>query len=104
MFLKHQSRESSDTNDVCDVTDVCYFSLPYFGPQSEKLKKEIVSYFEKYFNNLNVKIVFTNKFTICLFFNFKDILSLSILSSIVYNYICERCSSSYVGETSRNLN
>ena len=102
-FLKQQSRANIDTNDVGDVTDVCYFSLPYFGPQSEKLKKEILSAFDKYFVNLNAKIVFTNKFTIGSFFNFKDKLPFGMLSSIVYNYCCERCSSSYVGATSRNL-
>ena len=80
IFLKQQSRANIDTNDVGDVTDVCYFSLPYFGPQSDKLKKEILSSFDKYFVNLNVKIVFTNKFTIGSFFLISKINFLSVCS------------------------
>ena len=80
-----------------------YLTFPYFGPNSEKLKQDIIKVVHKYFLNVNVKIILVNKFTIGSFFNFKDRLPLSMLSSAVYKFSCEKCSSDYVGMTSRNL-
>ena len=80
-----------------------YFCFQYFGPQSEKLRAELQNLFTKYFPTLNIKLIFTNKFTISSFFRFKDSLPPMSRSSVVYKYGCPLCGDQYVGSTSRTL-
>ena len=80
-----------------------YIVLPYFGPQSDKLRTEISTILHKYFNSVDFKFISLNKLTIGNFFNYKDRLPRAMLSSIIYKFSCEQCSSSYVGMTSRNF-
>ena len=80
-----------------------YIVLSYFGPQSDKLKLEVSEILKKYFTAVNFKIISLYKSTIGQFFNFKDKLARAMLSSIIYSFSCERCSSNYVGMTSRNF-
>ena len=60
-----------------------YFRFQYFGPQSEKLRAELQNLFTKYFPTINIKLIFTNKFTISSFFWFKDSLPPMSRSSVV---------------------
>ena len=48
-----------------------YFSFPYFGSQSEKLKEELCALIGKYILNAEYKIVLVNKFTVCSFLTIK---------------------------------
>ena len=79
------------------TTDNCtnfFFSLPYFGKQSQKLKIELTELLTSYFSDFKFNIVLINK----------DRLPLRMRSSIVYEWCCPRdCGSGYVGSTSRNL-
>ena len=80
-----------------------YFSLPYFGFQSEKLKKELDILISKFYIHLDVKIVLSNKFTVGSFFKFKDNLPKNMCSSLVYKFSCVHSTSEYVGSTTRAL-
>ena len=80
-----------------------YFSLPYFGHQSEKLRLELLNLLSKHFTHIDFKIVLVNKFSIGSLFNFKDKLSKGMLTSIVYRHCCAKCASDYVGSTTRTL-
>ena len=80
-----------------------FISLPYFGPQSEKLKKELESLLIKFFVHIDFHIVLVNKFTVGSLFTFKDILPKCIRSSVVYKFSCAQCASEYVGSTARTL-
>ena len=81
-----------------------HFVFPYFGPQSDKLKRYLLSVLNKYYTYLDFKLITNNKFTIGYLFNFKDKLPKSIRSSIVYMYSCAQCEcASYVGSTKRNF-
>jgi hypothetical protein len=80
-----------------------YFVLPFFGTQSEKLKKDLVSLLSKYFPQIEFKVILVNKYKIGSIFNFKDRLPKSMLSSIIYKHCCARCASEYVGSTTRAL-
>ena len=93
-----------DKNPVPEVeTNKIYSILPYFGPQSFKLRKDLAIVFEKYIPNYDLKLVFVNRFTIGSYFNYKDKIPKSLRASLVYQFSCERCSSRYVGSTCRNL-
>ena len=79
-----------------------YLSLPYFGKHSEKLKDEIVSLIDKFFPQIDLKLVMPNKNSIGSLFRFKDRLPLKMLSSLVYKYSCAQCASgTCVGPTTR---
>ena len=41
-----------------------YVKLPFFGPQSDKMKQEIMSIVHKSYKHLNIKIVLVNNFKI----------------------------------------
>ena len=89
------------------TTDNCaklFFSLPYYGKQSQKLKIELTELLTSYFSDFKFNIVLINNNTIGKNFPYKDRLPLRMRSSIVYEWCCPRdCGSGYVGSTSRNL-
>ena len=95
--------ESSIDSTLQIPVQTKYFCFQYFGPQSEKLKIELQTLFTKFFPTLNIKLIFTNKFTISSFFRFKDSLPPMSRSSVVYKYGCPLCGDQYVGSTSRTL-
>ena len=78
-----------------------FISLPYFGLQVEKLKLELTSLLNKYFENITFKIVLGNKQIICWLFQYKDTLDKGIASAVVYKYCCPKCGAHYVGSTCR---
>jgi len=80
-----------------------FFSLPFFGNQSEKLKYELHHILTKHFSRVDFKIILVNKFRIGNFFNYKDKLPVELRNSVVYKYCCAKCASSYIGSTVRNL-
>ena len=83
--------------------DNVFISLPYFGLQSEKLKLELTSLLNKYFENIKFKTVLVNKQTIGGLFQYKDILDKGMASAVVYKYCCPKCGAHYVGSTCRRL-
>ena len=82
---------------------IVYCVLPYFGSQSEKLKKDVLVLLEKYFSNVNFNLILVNNFRIANLFSFKDKLPISMRSSLVYEFSCSRCESMYIGSTTRTL-
>ena len=80
-----------------------YAAIPYFGSQSEKLKKELLSIISQFFPQLDFRIALTNRTTIGSFFRFKDRLPLELRSNVVYSYSCAQCASgTYIGSTVRS--
>ena len=57
----------------------------------------------KYFSDFRVRIIFVNPLTTGSIFCYKDRLPKASRSSIVYQYSCSRCESTYVGSTLRTL-
>ena len=80
-----------------------YFVLPYFGAESEKLKREIVDLLSKVYPFLKLKIVLVNPFSVGAFFRYKGRLPKGCQSTVVYKFSCASCGASYVGSTMRNL-
>ena len=80
-----------------------YFSLPFFGPQSEKMRKELLTLLTRSFPNVKFICSLTNSNNISKFFNHKDKLPKYLRASVVYKYVCPRCGSLYVGSSSRTL-
>ena len=69
---------------------VRYYVFPYFGPQSDKLKNELLTLLNKYVTDFSFKIILINNFKICSFFNYKDRLPLcsrSLLIDLIAPYV-----------------
>ncbi len=80
-----------------------YLSLPYFGPQSNGLRKDLLKFLTKYCPNVNFKIILSNRQTIGSLFRYKDSLPPLSRSSLVYQFECPACGARYVGSTARCL-
>ena len=103
-FLKSKYICNNNTNTNNDHNlQQLYFSFPFFGSQSEKLKKELGNLLHKYFPSIKFNIILVNNSKIGNFFNYKDKLDTSMESSLVYKFSCGRCSSEYVGCSRRAL-
>jgi len=86
-----------------NFTSELYFSLPYFGYQSEKLRKELLQLLSKFYPSIRFHCVLVNNFKIGSFFSYKDRLPPALCSSLVYKFSCAHCASAYVGSTVRAL-
>ena len=80
-----------------------YFSLPYYGYISEKIKDDLKQLIEKHFPHVNLNLVFTNNFSIGSFFKHKEKLAESLCSCVIYDYKCMFCDKHYIGSTARQL-
>ena len=57
----------------------------------------------KFFPQLDLKVIFQNKFSVGSFFRFKDRVPQLVKSNVVYFYKCGQCEATYCGETIRHL-
>ena len=93
---------SKGVTGTCATNDEpIYFSFPYFGPFSEKLKQDLLTLLSKYYSKDKFCVILVNNFTIGSFFKYKG--PLHLRSFLVYKYSCVHCTSEYVGMTTRTL-
>ena len=103
-YFLDKVRNPAISNSVTENPQPLYAVFPYFGPKSEKLKKEILQLAAKYFPTVSVRIILSNKFKIGSFFNYKDRMPPAVRSSLVYKFSCVVCTTSdYIGMTARSL-
>ena len=100
---KFMDRKYRPDNVILSSKPDFFLSLPYFGPQSLKLKEELMSLFKKFIPDKTFSLILCNRNTIGSLFRYKDRLPSLMLSSVIYKYSCSQCESDYVGMTSRNL-
>ena len=67
------------------------------------MRKKLIKLINTYFPNIKLYVIFTTNFKMKNLFKFKDKLSTSLRSLVVYKYKCNRYVSVYVGKTSRHL-
>ena len=79
-----------------------FFVFPYFGHQSQK-KEETSAIFVIYFKDIHFNIILVNNFKIGSFFNYKDRLPKDLQAALIYKFSCVRCTSEYIGSTTRTL-
>ena len=84
------------------MKQLIYVSLPYFGPSSEQMKKELNKCLSKFYSTINFKIVLSNPNKLYNFFPRKECLPLPLRPSIIYQYSCPSCNTgTYIGSSSR---
>ena len=97
------SDKFGDNSDVLRKTQQIFAIFPYFGHQSQKMQEELSSLFIKYFNDIQFNILLINDFKIGSFFHYKDRLPKDLRASLIYKFSCVRCTSEYIGSTTRAL-
>ena len=102
-FLSEKFNSNSPKSNQNNNEENFYFSLPYLGPYSEKISKDLNVLFRKVFPSIKPHFIFVNNFKILNFFRYKDPIPRCMRNSVVYKYCCPQCGSAYVGMTSRNF-
>ena len=94
-------------NPIRPVTTVLkkdvYIRLFFVGSSTYSVKRKIRSLIGRFYPQINVKFVIVPQLTIQNFFHVKDRQPSSLVSSVVYKYICSQCSATYIGETRKQL-
>ena len=81
-----------------------FFKFPFLRDNTnDYLKKEISLILNKYFPQIDPRIVFYNNYKIKNFVNHKEKLKFSFESGIVYEFKCSKCQLVYVGSTMKIL-
>ena len=100
-FLDKQFTVDSGTTSEKQKT--LHYSLPYIGHFSHVTKKKLRHICERFCKDIDIKIAFS-PLKLSSFFSFKDTLSKSLQSYVVYQFTCAGCKTCYVGETKHHLN
>ena len=80
-----------------------FINLPYLGKDSFIIKKNVKLLISRFYPQVKPIFCFRTSFTIGSLFRVKDRIPLDLMSSVVYLYSCGQCTSSYVGQTSKQL-
>ena len=80
-----------------------YVKFPFIGKDSYSLRRKLNSLIGRFYPQLSPFIIFQNYRTIGSFFKIKDKLPPLLASSVIYKYSCGQCSSTYIGETVKQL-
>ena len=75
----------------------------YIGISSYHREKQLMNIVNKYFSQVNLRCIFVNMKTAGSLYPFKDQISLTMSSNIIYKYCCSQCQSTYIGENQRHL-
>ena len=81
-----------------------FVSIPFISHKcSSDIKKELRKIVTEFHPQLNLKLIFSNGFSIGSLLRFKDRTPVDLISNVVYLYKCSQCIATYVGETTRYL-
>jgi hypothetical protein len=104
IFLKKINIIYSVKTSVPTVTKkIIYFVVPYLGDSNTIVKKQIRTLVQKFYPQLDLRIIFTNSFSMQSLFKVKDRMPTLMRSNVVYKYTCSQCQATYCGETTRHL-
>ena len=79
---------------------IVYCKIPFMSDHHNRnFDKSLAKIVEEYFPHVNVRLIFSNAWTVRKMFPFKDLVPKCIRSNIVYKYDCGICHSTYIGET-----
>jgi len=103
LFLSCKLQPKLPIHTASQYSHEMYFKLPFFGPQSDKLRVELSKLLLKFYPRVKFHFIMVNNFKIGSLFNHKDKLPTALRSSLVYYFRCAQCASCYVGSTVRAL-
>ena len=100
--LNTQKNKSAEPITTVPKKDI-FLVLPFLGSQSEILARRVKSWVSKFYDYVNLRVIFNNTCRVKSFFAYKDRFSRSQRSKVVYKASCWDCDSFYVGKTKRRL-
>ena len=101
----HYKMDVSPPNNTGQQKKEVLFCIPYLGPMSYLLKRNITRLVHKFYPGVKIKVIFRRGFRIMDMFNRKDKFPLSCKSGVVYYIACRNCgpSQAYIGKTINSL-
>ena len=66
-----------------------------------EIKRQLKTIISRFYPHIQIRFIFTSKFTVGSLFGFKDKLPSQLLSSVIYEYKCGQCTSSYIDQTGK---
>ena len=88
---------------VSAAKEPIYFHLPYMGKTSFEIKRQLKTIISRFYPHIQIRFIFTLKLTVGSLFRFKDKIPSQLLTSVIYEYKCGQCTSSYIGLTGKQL-
>ena len=70
--------------------------------QNKTFENDIGRILQEFFPHINLRLIFSNNFSIGSMLPFKDCVPKLMKSNVVYKYKCGICHSMYIGETTRH--
>ena len=80
-----------------------FLSLPYLGEISLQTRSSLRNSLKGLLNSCKLQTVFKSQRKLSNVFRFKGCLPSDLVSRVVHKYTCDRCDSTYSGETDRHL-
>ena len=80
-----------------------YLNIPYTGSHSFNIRNRISKLISEFYPQVSFKIVFTTQNNIGSFFKIKDKIPDDLRSCVIYEYVCECRSASYIGKCQRHF-
>ena len=90
------------TNSISKLSIISVFSKKYLF-FTYIAKGTLSALITKFYPHVSIRFTITPSLTIQNFFFFEDKLSISLVSSVIYQYSCGQCSATYIGETRKQL-
>ena len=73
--------------------------LPYLGVQSKIVTKQLKTCINKFYDCIELRVIFQSTRLIKSFFPYKDMINRSQMSKLVYKASCWDCQDFYIGKT-----
>ena len=91
-----------NTKPICvaAVKKSVYFHIPYLGKGSFEIKRQLKT-ISQFYPHIQIRFIFTSKFTVDSVFRFEGKLPSHLLSSVIYEYKCGQSTSSYICQTGK---
>ena len=103
-FTKKLHRIKNPEPELITVSKkTIYCKIPYISKlDNMTLKKAMNEIVDTFFPHINLRLIFSNNFSIARMFPFKDRVPKRLQSRVVYKYCCGICNSTYIAETTRH--
>ena len=83
--------------------DVRYIKIPFLGPLSFSIRKQLLVTLKRNFPQIDFKIVFSNNFTIASLLKKQREKPFDLTSNVVYLFSCPCCTARYIGSSTQWL-
>ena len=77
--------------------------LPYLGKMSQTVKTRLTKTMNKQMKFCKLRVIFQTNSRLKNYFRFKDSVTETLRSNLIYKFLCGSCTASYIGKTYRHF-